>query len=348
MNFQEQTVSIIIPVYNTARYLEKCLDSVIRQTYPYIEIICVNDGSKDNSLDILNEYATHNTNIKILNQDNGGQSSARNIGIKVSTGRWIMFLDSDDWLEPDTVERAYAAAVANDCDIVSFDYICEYTTKSEERAYLPHNKTYNGREFFLRILGPISEQLNEPHKLDALSIVCAKLYKAELITNTAFRDYKIIGPSEDTLFNLEVAKKTNKAIYLRYAGYHYRKTNGGAITQTYKPNLIDKWNNLYDYIETFVCSPIEEEAFNNRIACSLIGSGVNEMKSKDSFFKKRAWVKNTLSLERYQKAFALLNLKYITTLHWKLFFYSAKHRHYTMVTLLLIGINKLLCRKANK
>lgn len=345
MEIPPHIVSVIIPVYNTAKYLPQCLDSVIAQTYPSIEIICVNDGSTDNSLEILEKYAARHSNLKIIDKVNEGVSAARNIGIKESTGEWVMFLDSDDWLNPETVETVYNAGIDYNCDIVSFDYISEFNTKSEVREYLFNNYIYKGDEFSLRILGPLKNQLNEPHKLDSMSIVCAKLYRKNIITTASFVDLKEIGTSEDTLFNYFISKKINKALYLHYPGYHYRKTNQSATTQTYKPNLIEKWDNLYDYLERLVDTPVEREAFYNRIACSLIGAGINEMKSSASFISKRKWVKDTLNKIRYKHAFDNLDLKFVSSPKWRVFFYCAKNHYYSMVTLLLMIMNEILIRK---
>jgi glycosyltransferase involved in cell wall biosynthesis len=100
-------VSIVIPVYNVEKYLRQCLDSVVNQTLKDIEIICVNDGSTDNSLQILEEYANKDDRIKIINKDNGGLSSARNAGLEIATGVYIGFVDSDDYIEIETYNEAY-------------------------------------------------------------------------------------------------------------------------------------------------------------------------------------------------------------------------------------------------
>lgn len=110
-------VSVIIPVYNTRKYLKKCLDSVMNQTLKEIEIICINDGSTDNSLEILNEYAQRDKRFIIINKANGGAGSARNAGIDVARGEYIGFVDSDDWIEPDMFEVLYNKAKEFNCDV---------------------------------------------------------------------------------------------------------------------------------------------------------------------------------------------------------------------------------------
>ena len=113
-------VSVIIPVYNTENYLRACLDSVVNQTLRDIEIICVNDGSTDNSLSILKEYAQKDSRIVLINQKNAGVSVARNNAIAVAKGEYLAFLDSDDWFEPDAVETAYFKISQDKTDVVIF------------------------------------------------------------------------------------------------------------------------------------------------------------------------------------------------------------------------------------
>ena len=116
----EPKVSVIIPVYNVENYLRQCIDSICAQTLSEIEIICVDDGSIDHSLDILKEYAEKDSRIKILQQKNGGAGSARNSGLRVARGEYLSFLDSDDFFEPDMLEKAYECIEKYQADFVVF------------------------------------------------------------------------------------------------------------------------------------------------------------------------------------------------------------------------------------
>lgn len=115
-------ISIIIPVYNVEKYLRRCLDSVLNQTFSDWEAICVNDGSPDNSAKILEEYAARDERFKIITKENGGLSDARNAGMKVAEGDFILFLDSDDFIHPQTMEITHFLATRDGSDIVSFTY----------------------------------------------------------------------------------------------------------------------------------------------------------------------------------------------------------------------------------
>ena len=101
----DELISILVPVYNVSSYLRDCLDSILRQTYPSIEIICINDGSTDNSLEILNEYKDKDSRITVISQTNSGLSAARNTGLEVAKGEWVTFVDSDDCIHNKFIER---------------------------------------------------------------------------------------------------------------------------------------------------------------------------------------------------------------------------------------------------
>lgn len=113
-------VSVIIPVYNVEPYLKQCMDSVVGQTLKDIEIICVDDGSTDGSLDILREYAAEDNRIQIIEQKNAGAGAARNNGMRHATGKYLSFLDSDDFFEPRMLEKAYDLAEKDQADFVAY------------------------------------------------------------------------------------------------------------------------------------------------------------------------------------------------------------------------------------
>ena len=125
-----EKISLIIPVYNVAKYLGRCLDSIVNQTYRNIEIICVNDGSTDDSLDILNSYALKDERVKIINRENNGVSSSRNVALDVAKGEWIMFVDSDDWIDLNVCEAAMKIALEDSADVVMWAYVREFKNKS--------------------------------------------------------------------------------------------------------------------------------------------------------------------------------------------------------------------------
>ena len=148
MENMEKLVSIVIPVYNVEHYLHKCLDSVIKQTYKNLEIIIVNDGSTDNSLSICKKYADEDSRIKLISQENKGLSGARNTGIKEVSGDYIYFIDSDDWVKEDAIEKSMNLAIEYNAECVASS--CFYIREEKDEKKAEKNviiKKYSGEDF---------------------------------------------------------------------------------------------------------------------------------------------------------------------------------------------------------
>lgn len=342
-------VSIIVPVYNVSEFLPQCMDSLIRQSYHNIEIIAVNDGSTDNSLEILSRYAQKFPQIKIISQANAGLSAARNTGIDASKGEYLCFVDSDDWMDIDTCQKAIEAVQKNNVDIVCWNYVKEYRSKSIPVRCIKTNELYNEnniKNLYRRIVGPIKEELAFPQYLDSLSTAWGKLYKSQLIkeNNIFFISTKEIG-TEDLLFNVEVFKYIRRAYLMTEHLNHYRKYNSTSLTATYKPNLATQWTNLQNKILTIIEHDEEfKHAYFNRIALSIIGIGLNECASKDSLTSKKYKIYKYLTSKNPNKALKQLELTYFP-IHWKLFFGSAKYHYIWILMFLLFTIYKITNRK---
>ena len=148
-------ISVVMPVYNVEKFLEQCLDSVINQTFKDIEIICVNDGSKDRSEEILNRYAESDSRIKVVNQANAGAAIARNKGIELASGEYLYIMDSDDFIELNMLETMYNKALETDsevvvCDAHSFDNVRNEIIRNDYtlfKQFLPEKKCFNAKEY---------------------------------------------------------------------------------------------------------------------------------------------------------------------------------------------------------
>ena len=209
-----EKISIIVPVYNTEKYLNKCLDSLVNQTYKNIEIICVNDESPDNSLSILEEYAKKDSRVRVINKKNAGASEARNTGLSEASGEYIMFLDSDDWIETDTCMIALDNMKKHNVDVVMWPYLREYADKSIKKVIYTEDVLFETEEdikkLHISFAGPVEAFLKNPENADALSTVWGKLYKKSVIADTKFIDIREIGSHEDGLFNLYVFKNVKR------------------------------------------------------------------------------------------------------------------------------------------
>ena len=205
-----EKISIIVPVYNVEKYLKKCIDSIINQTYKNIEIILVDDGSKDSSGRICDEYIEKDKRIVTIHKKNGGLSDARNEGIKKATGKYLSFIDSDDYIEENMIGNLYKSIIENDSDISTCAKIIEYSNKK----IIKNNKSnfcINNNEAMKRML-----------TFDEIDTsACDKLFKKDLFLNIKFpvgRYYEDIITkekfSEKQLDSLYFAEKIEKEVEL--------------------------------------------------------------------------------------------------------------------------------------
>lgn len=201
------TVSVIIPVYNTEAYLKDCLDSIVNQTYRNLEIICVNDGSLDNSLKILEEYKAKDSRIILINQENKGQSAARNAAIEIATGNFISFVDSDDILDTNYFEKTVGAITENECDIAVTSIL--RTGKFKKKNRLKYDK--------IEVFSSLEEKI-KVCDVPRCCYACGKLYNAKLIKNSSFKENVFF---EDVLWIPEILKNSGKIVTVPEVNYYY-------------------------------------------------------------------------------------------------------------------------------
>ena len=213
------SISVIIPVYNTAKYIEKCLDSILNQTYKDIEIIIVNDGSTDNSEKIIKKYLNKYSNIKYFYEENKGQASARNLALTKASGKYITFLDSDDYID----SNMFKTMIDNACD--NDIIICDILMEDNKKYIL---KTYNcvkddpGKNYITSYMGPV-----------------AKLYKKSFLEKNKFKFIENIF-YEDLASIAYLGMYTKKIKYIEKPFYHYVIRNGSTMKQKkYNKHLED-------------------------------------------------------------------------------------------------------------
>lgn len=346
----EVKISIIVPVYNVEKYLPKCLDSLINQTYKNLEIICVNDGSEDSSADILNRYAEQDNRFVIINKENEGVSLARNKALEAVSGEYIMFVDSDDWIDIYTCELAINKALQQKADVVFWTYIREFSNVSLQKNIFDESEIiFEQKEIedklYRRAFGLIGKELSHPGNADALCTIWGKLYKTSIVRDNKIYFYDImeIGTYEDGLFNLNIWSFVNKAVYMNVGLYHYRKDNEQSVTTAYKQNLFIQWQRLFSVMNEIIKKNNLDSKFitalQNRICLSIIGLGLNILSGGKSI-KKIKEIKRIIGCEQYRKAYKQLTLKYFP-IHWKLFFFFAKHNMAFSVYIMLKCINML-------
>ena len=257
-------ISIIIPVYNTEKYIERCLRSILAQTYQQFEIIIVDDGSTDGSIEICKKYALKTSKIKIVQIKNSGQSVARNVGIKNASGDYICFVDSDDWIDRLLLEKAVSCFHSYSCDIVKFTSIITSLEQSKLESKDYDIEVYNAS-------GALHEYFFGDEKKLRVQ-VWSGIYKKTLFHNLEFPRGKVF---EDSYVTPQLLAKAQKTVYVGYPGYFYfmrpESTMHIGITESkiaaydiykvlfgkickkfpeYENYLCEKW--IYQYIYTYV------------------------------------------------------------------------------------------------
>lgn len=236
-------VSIIVPFFNTEKYIEKCLNSLVNQTLSDIEIICVNDGSTDNSMITVRRFALKDSRIKIIEQQNLKQGAARNNGMKIAQGEYIGFVDSDDWVDLDYFERLYNAAKKYDSDIALATNIRVGKRKSKKRLNITEEKVVSGLQ----------------DKFD----ICQQ-WKNECPTNKIYRHSmlkanKIVWPEncycEDKLYTVQAVYYANSVVTVPNVNYYYFRNPNSTVNSKAKKHfkqLIDHKNNARRTVLAFL------------------------------------------------------------------------------------------------
>lgn len=211
----EDLISIVVPVYNVEKYLEECVNSIFKQTYKNLEIILVDDGSKDSSSTMCDELAKKDYRVKVIHKENGGLSDARNVGIENSTGKYIQFVDSDDFIEENMVEILYKDILENKADVAMCShYIYKDGEKTTDATY--KKEIFNKIEVLQEIL--LDEKVR--------SYAWNKLFKKSLFDEIRFPKGKVF---EDIYTISPILKKSEKVVLNDIPLYYYRQREGSIL-----------------------------------------------------------------------------------------------------------------------
>lgn len=341
-----EKVSIIIPCYNAGEYIKQCLESIINQTYTDLEIICINDGSTDETPKILEEFALLDQRVIVINQENKGISAARNSGLRLVTGEFVMFVDSDDWLDLHCISILFDHY--DDEDIVMFSYMREFDDGCLEKN-LPCEGVYPALYLQRRLIGPLNDEKSTLESIDCFAPVWGKLYKKNILSiDLFFRDLDEIGTWEDGLFNLEVLENCQNVLIINKPFYHYRKSNNQSYTTLYKNALQQKWIIKFKLIENYLKEQNKDStcfvALNNRVCLTFLNLCLNELNSKCSFLGLNKKVKEFLNNSLYKQAFKDFDLSFLPW-YWKVFYYFVKIRFYFGISAMAFTVYFIINRK---
>lgn len=219
------TISVIIPVYNVEKYLRRCLDSVIGQTYSALEILLIDDGSKDQSGVICDEYAAADRRIRCIHQENAGVSKARNLGISIATGDFFHFLDSDDYIEPDTYEYLLDTMEKTGTDAIGFEYFITFPNRETAFKRAPEHCGIRDTA------GAVRE-----HLFGGSNFLCTKLLPASAVKNLRF--HEDIYRDEDTLFGFEAIQSVQSMVFTDRPLLHYVQSEESACRGQFRPKQL--------------------------------------------------------------------------------------------------------------
>ena len=244
-------LSVIIPVYNGEKYVDKCIDSILKQNISDCEIIVVDDGSNDNTLKFLkNKYGMFK-NIIITSKNNEGQGIARNYGLTLASGEYVCYIDSDDYFENENLKKLLEITIENKCDLGIGQFQKEYSNGDKVLQRLINDEktileTENNQMNFFKF------QIKTNTNLSFGSTACGKIYKRNILVdnNINFISERKIY-SEDMIFNLNYLKHCKKVLYTNIVTFNY-VMNDFSFTHRYQKDCDIKLNNMYDAIKEFV------------------------------------------------------------------------------------------------
>ena len=230
----EALISVIVPIYNVEKYLERCVNSILNQTYKNIEIILVDDGSPDKCPQICDEYKNMDSRVKVIHKENGGLSDARNYGLSIATGKYVSFVDSDDYIHEETYEKMIKALELQNADIVSCGINHVYDNKIESINI--EQKIYDDESAIENLI--IGKNLNQT--------VWNKIYKKNVIDNILFEKGKI---NEDDFWTYKVFSNSKKIITLNDCLYYYVHRESSIMGQGYSIKNLDGLEARYKQYE---------------------------------------------------------------------------------------------------
>ena len=286
-------LSVIVPIYNAEKYLEKCIESICQQTYRDLDIILIDDGSQDQSGAICDQFKAIDGRIRVFHKENGGVSSARNRGLDVAQGEYITFIDSDDWINPDLLERLMAQIGQADMAVGG------YTTVSKagnvEQKYKDESLTFPEC---------VCSKFDELYANNFFNTPIGKIYKRNILGTQRFDSSVALG--EDFLFNLEYLSKCHAVKTVSVISYFYNCMNVGAATKKLRENDIEQIYFLYQAGRNFLCKYYPNTGESVELKKRFCLNGINLIQlicySDKSQIEKSKLAKKLLTNDEFIKA----------------------------------------------
>ncbi|MDF2557764.1 MAG: glycosyltransferase [Bacillales bacterium] len=289
----ESLISVIVPVYKAEKYLEKCIKSILNQTYRHFELILVEDGSPDQCAEICDLFAMKDSRIRVIHQENAGVSKSRNVGIDVAKGKYITFVDSDDYIEQTFLEKAILAIESAEADL----YIGGIKMETFSGDLLIKEETLQGKK-----KSYTSKILLEKRDIDYPMILicgpCCKLYKRDILDKNQIRFEPDLSLGEDTYFNMEYLIHCEEVIFSDENFYHYQRINSDSLYTKYRADYFEVHVKVFGKVlntyEQLNCSKESIIQFKQLFGELLISSITND-------FEQGAKISATCKLKTIKK-----------------------------------------------
>ena len=296
------SISIIIPIYKVEKYLKRCVESVRKQTLTDLEIILVDDGSPDDCSRICDEYLKEDSRIKVIHKQNGGLASARNAGMNMATGKYIFFLDSDDWLELDGMQRLYETAEKYQVDFVRYRAIRTGWPGMEENAPCMVEEIRELQQGLYekdRIIKEIYPRLLATSQLTMGAVVGAwgSLYRNDFLRKNQLSFYEEVKFSEDLIFSANVVRAANNFYFIDTPCVYHYFYNPNSISKSFREGRWDSCKSLIHYCEKDFANDttydFKRELYYLRWFCIMLA--LNERKYLKGYSEKREYCKKLLN-----------------------------------------------------
>lgn len=305
----EPLISIIVPVYNVEKYIHKCINSIIDQTYKNLEVLLIDDGSTDSSSDICDKYEKLDKRVKVIHKKNNGASVARNIGLEVARGIYIAFVDSDDYIDKNMYKDMIEKLLEYDCDLVMCDCYKVSETSKEKFTHDIRDGFYDKRQLYKEYYNKLlmKDDINYPPTIS--NWVC--LIKKEIIKENNLKYVEGIRFSEDLLFGSQVMYYVERFYYMKNKYYYNYICNPLSVTNTYYEGKWDIFLKLYNEIKLFFNNKIDYDFSKQIYYCLLFflyNSINNIIYSKKSYIEKYKDIKIILKNNEVMEMFKNIDI----------------------------------------
>ena len=260
---KEPLISIIVPVYNVEKRLDRCIDSLVTQTHRNLEILLIDDGSKDRSGQICDEWAQRDHRIRVIHKPNGGVSSARNMGLEAATGDYIAFVDSDDHVKAEMYDRLVSSALEHQADQACCCLYNDYPSVRQEESHAFDEQVLCDGQIYSELILALVSPDQEGKKANLLQSPCNKLYRREVIAQNGLQFNTELPYAEDWLFNVNFYRHAQRVAFIPDHLYYYDRTTEGSLSKKFRWNGFDHSVKIRSYVKEWFPQLHTEDSFRN-------------------------------------------------------------------------------------